>query len=174
MRSGMQQQQPGTVTHSRINSLMISRRLTRPRVASRYSVRTSAILNNSPMSLPSYQSVVTIIMCLVYYISCHPIAAITIDCCWSCHTTKIRHNPLSIVDPSDKSLSAAEKHCSFSMSQKSRWDLLQGRNREWLLTYVLNTNRITCFSCCSFYSPTWAVWCQAAASHDKYEGHTPH
>ena len=37
--SGMQQQQPGTVTHSRISSLLISRRLTRPRVASRYSVR---------------------------------------------------------------------------------------------------------------------------------------
>ena len=36
----MQQQQPGTVTHSRISSLLISRRLTRPRVASRYSVRT--------------------------------------------------------------------------------------------------------------------------------------
>ena len=35
----MQQQQPGTVTHSRISSLLISRRLTRPRVASRYSVR---------------------------------------------------------------------------------------------------------------------------------------
>jgi len=27
----MQQQQPGTVTHSRISSLLISRRLTRPR-----------------------------------------------------------------------------------------------------------------------------------------------
>ena len=35
----MQEQQPGTVTHSRISSLLISRRLTRPRVASRYSVR---------------------------------------------------------------------------------------------------------------------------------------
>ena len=35
----MQQQQPGTVTHSSISSLLISRRLTRPRVASRYSVR---------------------------------------------------------------------------------------------------------------------------------------
>ena len=34
----MQQQQPGTVTHSRISSLLMSRRLTRPRVASRYSV----------------------------------------------------------------------------------------------------------------------------------------
>ena len=31
--------EPGTVTHSRISSLLISRRLTRPRVASRYSVR---------------------------------------------------------------------------------------------------------------------------------------
>ena len=36
--SGMQQQQPGTVTHSCICSLLISRRLTRPGVASRYSV----------------------------------------------------------------------------------------------------------------------------------------
>ena len=40
--SSMQQQQPGTVTHLRINSLLISRRLTRPRVASRYSVRASS------------------------------------------------------------------------------------------------------------------------------------
>ena len=32
--NGMQQQQPGTVTHSRIISLPISRRLTRPRLAS--------------------------------------------------------------------------------------------------------------------------------------------
>jgi len=38
----MQQQQPGTVTHSRISSLLISRRLTRPRVASRYSVWASS------------------------------------------------------------------------------------------------------------------------------------
>ena len=37
----MQQQQPGTVTHSRISSLRISRRLTRPRVASRYPVWTA-------------------------------------------------------------------------------------------------------------------------------------
>ena len=37
----MQQQQPGTVTHSRISSLLISRRLTRARVASRYSVASS-------------------------------------------------------------------------------------------------------------------------------------
>jgi len=36
----MQRQQPGTVTRSRINSLLISRRLTR--LASRYSVRTSS------------------------------------------------------------------------------------------------------------------------------------
>ena len=38
--SEMQQQQPGTVTHSCISSLLISRRLTRPRVALRYSVWT--------------------------------------------------------------------------------------------------------------------------------------
>ena len=38
--SGMQQQQPGTVTHSHISSLLISRCLSRPRVASRYSVQT--------------------------------------------------------------------------------------------------------------------------------------
>jgi len=37
----MQQQQPGTV-HSRISCLLISRRLTRPRVASRYSARISS------------------------------------------------------------------------------------------------------------------------------------
>jgi len=43
----MQQQPPGTVTHSRISSLLISRRLTRPRVASRYSARTSSYSNNS-------------------------------------------------------------------------------------------------------------------------------
>ena len=40
MHSGMQQQQPGIVTHSRISSLLISRHLTRPRVAS---VRTSSV-----------------------------------------------------------------------------------------------------------------------------------
>ena len=39
----MQQQQPGIVTHSRISSLLISRHLTRPRVALRYSVRTSSV-----------------------------------------------------------------------------------------------------------------------------------
>ena len=39
----MQQQQPGIVTYSRISSLLISRHLTRPRVASRYSVRTSSV-----------------------------------------------------------------------------------------------------------------------------------
>jgi len=38
----MQQQQPGTVTHSCIRSLLISRHLTRPTVASRYSVQTSS------------------------------------------------------------------------------------------------------------------------------------
>jgi len=38
----MQQQQTVTVTHSCISSLLISRRLTRPRVASRYSVWTSS------------------------------------------------------------------------------------------------------------------------------------
>jgi len=38
----MQQQQPGTVTRSHIRSLLISRRLTRPRVALRYSVQTSS------------------------------------------------------------------------------------------------------------------------------------
>jgi len=38
----MHQQQPGTVTHSCISSLLISRRLTRLRDASRYSVRTSS------------------------------------------------------------------------------------------------------------------------------------
>ena len=38
----MQQQQPGTVTHSRISFLLISRLLTRPRVVSRYSFRTFA------------------------------------------------------------------------------------------------------------------------------------
>jgi len=36
----MQQQQLGTVTHPRISTLLISRCLTRLRVASRYSVRT--------------------------------------------------------------------------------------------------------------------------------------
>ena len=39
----MQQQQPGTVTHSRISSLLISGRLAKPRVASRFSVRTSSV-----------------------------------------------------------------------------------------------------------------------------------
>jgi len=42
IRSGMQQQQPGTVTHTHISSLLISRRLTKPRVASRYSAQTSS------------------------------------------------------------------------------------------------------------------------------------
>jgi len=40
--SGMHQQQPGTVTHSRISSLLISRHLTKPIDALRYSVRTSS------------------------------------------------------------------------------------------------------------------------------------
>ena len=40
--SCLQQQQPGTVTHSRISPLLISRCLSRPRVASRYSVQTSS------------------------------------------------------------------------------------------------------------------------------------
>ena len=44
----MQQQQPGTVTHSRISSLLISRRLTRPRVASRYSVRPEGVRHGAP------------------------------------------------------------------------------------------------------------------------------
>ena len=43
--SGMQQQQPGTVTHSHISSLLIFRRLSRPRVTLRYSVRTSGYFN---------------------------------------------------------------------------------------------------------------------------------
>ena len=37
------QQQLGIVTHSRISFLLISRHLTRPRVASRYSVWTSSV-----------------------------------------------------------------------------------------------------------------------------------
>ena len=45
----IQQQQPGTVTHMYQFPILISRRLSRPRVASRYSVRTSAIF-----SLASY------------------------------------------------------------------------------------------------------------------------
>ena len=35
-------QQPGTDTHSHISFLLISRRLSRPRLASRYSIRTSS------------------------------------------------------------------------------------------------------------------------------------
>ena len=38
----MQQQQPGALTRSRISSLLISRHLTRPRFASKYSFRTSS------------------------------------------------------------------------------------------------------------------------------------
>ena len=58
------QQQPGTVTHSQISSLLISRRLTRPRVAS---VQTSSmtgswcgnkkflgLLRNSPVAKPPF------------------------------------------------------------------------------------------------------------------------
>ena len=40
IHSGMQQQQLGTVTHANISCLLISRCLSRPRVALRYSVRT--------------------------------------------------------------------------------------------------------------------------------------
>ena len=58
--SGMQQQQPGTV-HSRISSLLISRRLTRPRVASRYSARTFSYFKQLSYQ---YQSVATIITCV--------------------------------------------------------------------------------------------------------------
>ena len=49
----MQQQQPGTVTHSHISSLLISRCLSRPRVASKYQFGLPAILNNS---LASYNN----------------------------------------------------------------------------------------------------------------------
>jgi len=48
----MQQQQPGTVTRSLISSLLISRRLTRPRVALRYSVRTSSYFKQLTSYLP--------------------------------------------------------------------------------------------------------------------------
>ena len=48
---GMKQQQPGTV-HSRISSLLISRRLTRPRVASRYSVWTYSYFKQLTSYLP--------------------------------------------------------------------------------------------------------------------------
>ena len=49
----MQQwQQPGTVTHSRISSLLISRRLTRPRDASRCTVRTSSYFKQLTSQLP--------------------------------------------------------------------------------------------------------------------------
>jgi len=50
----MKQQQPGTV-HSRISSLQISRRLTRPRVASSYSARTSSHFNPLPDELFSVE-----------------------------------------------------------------------------------------------------------------------
>ena len=42
----MQQQQPGTVTHSRISSLLISRRLTKPGVASPNDIHNSEKLRN--------------------------------------------------------------------------------------------------------------------------------
>jgi len=58
----MQQQQPGTLTRSRISSLLISRRLTRPRFASNIQFGLPAILN---CSLASYQSVATIITCVM-------------------------------------------------------------------------------------------------------------
>ena len=52
------QQQPSTVTHSRISSLLITRCLTRPRVASQYSVGISSYFetevlpsNNLPESV---------------------------------------------------------------------------------------------------------------------------
>ena len=48
----MQQQQPGTATHSCISSLLISWRLTRPRVASRYSARTSSYFKQLTSYLP--------------------------------------------------------------------------------------------------------------------------
>ena len=44
--NGIQQQQPGTITHSHISSLLISRHLSRPRVDSRYSVQTSSYFNS--------------------------------------------------------------------------------------------------------------------------------
>ena len=53
------------VTYSRISSLQISRGLTRPRVASRYSVRTS-----SYNSVASYQSVATILACVMNTLTC--------------------------------------------------------------------------------------------------------
>jgi len=55
----MKQQQPGTVTHSHISSLLISRRLTRPRVASRYLPQTSTFFKQ--LTSYSYQSVATMI-----------------------------------------------------------------------------------------------------------------
>ena len=74
------------------------------------------------------------------------------------YTIKIRHNPPSIVDPSDKSWSAAEKHCSFSMSQKSRWDLLQRSSwSKWF--YLYSKYHMSGAIPGSFSSPTWAVWC---------------
>ena len=60
----MQQQQPGTVTHSRINSLLISRHLTRTRVASRYSVRTSSYFKQLTSYLPVSSYVITCHECI--------------------------------------------------------------------------------------------------------------
>ena len=51
--SGMQQQQPSTVTHSRISSLRISRRLSWPKLLQDSQFRLPAILNNS---LASYDN----------------------------------------------------------------------------------------------------------------------
>jgi len=48
----MQQEQPGTVTHSHISSLLISRRLIRPRVASQYPVQTSSYFKQHASLLP--------------------------------------------------------------------------------------------------------------------------
>ena len=72
--SGMQPQQPGTLTYSHISSLLISRRLTRPRFASKYSVGLPAILI---CSLASYQSVATIITCAMNALTYWK---------WACHT----------------------------------------------------------------------------------------
>jgi len=52
----MHQQQPSTVTHSRISSLLIPRRLTRTRDALRYSVRIFQLF-----SLASYRSVASMV-----------------------------------------------------------------------------------------------------------------
>jgi len=51
-RCTMQQQHPGTVTQSCINSLLVYRCLTRPRVASRYSVQPSSYFKHLTSHLP--------------------------------------------------------------------------------------------------------------------------